>query len=191
MSTNSTRLCLEEGMRLKMEKEEKKSLIKKERKWNKESILLISIGMLIIIIDQACKIWIQNVQEVNVISGVLCFKVNENMHAAYGIGSNTTLMYVATNIVILGTIFKFITTQNEFVDMKLKIFLSFILAGGISNVIDKIIRRYVTEFIDFGQIIKLPVFNVADIFILIGWVAMAAIFASFTIKEWRNKKGRE
>ena len=66
--------------------------------------------------------------------------------------------------------------------------MSFILAGGISNVIDKVFRGYVTEFIDFGQVINLPVFNVADIFILIGWVAIAAIFAAFTVKEWRNKK---
>lgn len=174
-----------------MEKEEKRSLVKKEKKLSKENLLLISIGIMIILVDQGLKIWIQNVQEVNVIQGILIFKINENKSAAYGIGSNSTLMYVATNIVILGTIFKFITTQNEFVDMKLRIFLSFILAGGISNVIDKIIRGYVTEFIDFAQIVKLPILNIADIFVIIGWVAMAAIFASFTIKEWRNKKGKE
>lgn len=174
-----------------MEKEENKSLIKKEKKLNKENIRFISIVVIIILIDQGLKIWIQNVQEVNIISGILQFKINENTSAAYGIGSSSTLMYVATNLVILGTIFKFITTQNQLVDMKLKIFLIFILAGGISNVIDKIIRGYVTEFIDFTPMIKLPVFNIADIFILIGWVAMAGIFASFTIKEWRNRKRKE
>lgn len=97
-------------------------------------------------------------------------------------------MYVLTNIVILSVIFKFITTQNEFVDKKLKVFLSFIIAGGISNVIDKLLRGYVTEFIDFRQVANLPVFNIADLFVIIGWVSVAAIFASFTIKEWRSKK---
>lgn len=171
--------------------EEKKSLIKKEKKLNQEKIRFISMVVIIILIDQGTKIWIQNIQEVNIISGILQFKISENISAAYGIGSSSTLMYVVTNLIILGTIFKFITTQNQFVDMKLKIFLIFILAGGISNVIDKIIRGYVTEFIDFTPMIKLPVFNIADIFILIGWVAMAAIFASFTIKEWRNRKRKE
>ena len=161
---------------------------KMEKKLTKENILLISIVAMIILMDQALKIWVQNVGEMNIISGVLNFKISENHSAAYGIGSNSAIMYVLTNIVILGVIFKFITTQNEFVDKKLKIFLSFILAGGISNVIDKVFRGYVTEFIDFGQVINLPIFNVADIFILIGWVAIAAIFATFTVKEWRNKK---
>ncbi len=161
---------------------------KKEKKLNKEAIFLIAIIVFIIIIDQSLKIWIQNVGEINMIPGILNFKVSQNMSAAYGIGSNSTIMYVATNIVILGVIFKFITTQNEFVDKKLKIFLSFILAGGISNVIDKVIRGYVTEFIDFGQVANLPVLNVADVLVLIGWVAIAAIFASFTVKEWRSKK---
>lgn len=170
-----------------MEKEGEKALIKKHKKLKKEDVLLISIVAIIILIDQILKIWMQNVEEVNIIPEILNFKVTQNADAAYGIGSNSTIMYVLTNLVILGVIFKFITTQSEFVDKKMKIFLSFIFAGGVSNVIDKIIRGYVTEFIDFKQIINIPVFNIADLFILIGWVAMAAIFASFTVKEWRGK----
>ena len=163
-----------------MEKEEK-ALIK-NKKLSKEAWLFISIVIGIVVLDQALKIWVQNIGELAVIPGILKFKLNENTSAAYGIGSNSTLTYVATNIVILGVIFKFITTQNAFVDTKLKVFLSFILAGGISNVIERVIRGYVTEFMDFGEAINFPVFNLADIFIIIGFVAMAAIFASFTVK---------
>ncbi len=161
---------------------------KMEKKLTKETILLISIVAMIILMDQVLKIWVQNVKEITIISGVLNFKVSENTSAAYGIGSSSTIMYVLTNVIILGVIFKFMTAQNEFVDKKLKIFLSFIIAGGISNVMDKLLRGYVTEFIDFGQVVNLPIFNVADLFVIIGWVAIAAIFASFTVKEWRGKK---
>lgn len=171
-----------------MEDKKGRALVKKGKKINKEKILLISIALIIIIIDQGVKIWIQKADEVNIIPEILKFKVSQNTNAAYGIGSNSTMMYIATNLVILGVIFKFITTQNQFVDKKLKIFLSFILAGGISNVLDRITRGYVVEFIEIGQNNKFPIFNVADIFVLIGWVAVAAIFASFTVNEWRNKK---
>lgn len=160
----------------------------KENKMTKETILLVGIQLIIILLDQILKIWVQSVREIDIISGILNFRVSENNSAAYGIGSNSTVMYVLTNVVILGIIFKFMTTQNELVDKKLKIFLSFILAGGISNVIDKIFRGYVMEFIDFGQVVKLPIFNIADLFVLIGWVAIATIFASFTVKEWHGKK---
>ena len=171
-----------------MEKKEKSSFTQKKKKVRKETIFLISIVMLIILMDQILKIWIQKVGEVSVIPGILNFKVSQNTSAAYGIGSNSTIMYVLTNVVILGVIFIFITTQNEFVDRKFKVFLSFILAGGISNVIDKIGRGYVTEWIDVKQVMNLPVLNLADIFVMVGWIAIVAIFASFTVKEWRNKK---
>lgn len=183
-----TQSVLSERNEINMEKEEGKALVKKKKKLNKEAILLISIVAIIVLIDQVLKIWVQNVGEINIIPKILSFKITQNTSAAYGIGSNSTMMYVLTNLVILGVIFKFITTQNEFIDRKLKVFLSFILAGGISNVIDKIIRGYVIEFIDFKQVINLPVFNLADLFVLIGWVSIAAIFASFTVKEWRSKK---
>lgn len=154
----------------------------------KEKTLLIGMNIFIIAIDQLVKIGMEKIEKIVIIPGVLNFEVMQNSNAAYGVGSNSTIMYVLTNVVILGTILKFMTTQNQFVDLKLKLFLNFILAGGISNVIDRILRGYVLEFIDFRQVIPLPVWNIADICILIGWIAMAAIFASFTVKEWRNKK---
>ena len=119
------------------------------------------------------------------------FEIFENTNAAYGIGSNSTLMYIVTNLVIIAIITKFITSQNEFVDFKFKILLSFIIAGGISNVIDRIIRGYVLEFINIKLLINLPVLNIADIFVIIGWVSIAAIFAGFTVKEWRKQKNKK
>ena len=168
-----------------------KSLVNKKlkhEKIEKEKILLLIVVLFIIIIDQGIKLYVTKIQEIQVIPNILKFSVMQNTKPAYGIGSGSTFMYVLTNLVVLSVIFKFITTQNEYVDIKLKIFLCFILAGGISNIIDRLIRGYVVEFIDFTQIINLPVFNIADLFTLVGWVSIAAIFAVFTINEWRDKK---
>ena len=65
----------------------------------------------------------------------------------------------------------------------MRVFLSFILAGGISNVIDRLIHGYVIEWI---KISKLPVFNIADILIVIGWLSLAIVTAVYYIK---NKDG--
>lgn len=166
--------------------ETEKSLIKRNKKSDKDKILLIVIVVAIVLIDQITKLLVINKGEMTIIPKVLNFKVSQNTNAAYGIGENSTVMYILTNLVILSVIFKFITTQNEYVDRKFKVFLSFIFAGGITNVIDRMFRGYVVEFIDFKQFINIPVFNIADLFVIIGWVSVAAIFASFTIKEWRN-----
>ena len=171
-----------------MEKKEKSLIeqkLEEKKKIKKTNIVLIVIGVLIILVDQIVKIFISSVGNITVIPGVLELSVTQNMNAAYGVGSNSTVMYVITNLIVLGIIFKFLTTQNEFVDIKMRVFLSFILAGGISNVIDRLIYGYVIEWI---KISKLPVFNIADIFVVIGWVAIAAIFAGFTVKELRKRR---
>ena len=109
--------------------EEKKAMVKRKNKTKKEKIILGIIIVLIIVVDQLTKIYMISKGD-----------ITQNTKPAYGIGSNSTFMYVVTNLVILSIIFKFMTTQNEYVALKQKVFLSFILAGGISNVIDRVFR---------------------------------------------------
>lgn len=164
--------------------------MKKNKKYDKKKIALIILIIVLIFIDQFTKIFMVNTKELSLIPNVLKFSVEENKSAAYGIGSNSTFMYAITTLVIIGTVLKFMMSQNEFIDTKQKILLALIVSGGISNLIDRICRGYVVEFINFKDWIPLPVLNIADILVLIGWVTLAAIFAEFTVTEFRKgKKG--
>lgn len=168
--------------------------MEKNKKEKKIDIVLMTIIGIIVIIDQVLKAIIIKFNNISILEGILNFNIYQNISGTYGIGSDSKLMYILTNVIVLAVVFKFMKTQNEFIDMKLKVFLSFIFAGGCSNVIDRIFRGYVVEFIDFKQVINMPVFNVADLFILIGWVGFAGIFAAFTVQEWnknRSKKKKE
>lgn len=158
------------------------SKIKKENK-----IILLSI-LLLLIIDQILKFLALKNNNLVLINGILKIGIYQNENGTYGVNNNSTIMYVLTNLIIIAVAFKFITTQNQFVDRKTKIFLSLVITGGISNTIDRVFRGYVVEFIDFTDFIKLPIFNVADIYILIGWISMVAIFAAFTVKEIKSRK---
>ena len=150
-----------------------------KRKLGKIEIAIVVIIILIVLIDQITKIIVQNVDNIN---------IEQNTNAAYGIGSNSTIMYIITNLVIIVIITKFMLSQNQFIDGKLKIFLSFIISGGISNIIDRIFRGYVLEWIKIENLNWLPVLNIADIFILIGWILVAGNFAYFSAEEWKNRK---
>ena len=156
-------------------------------KIKKEYKILIFIFILILI-DQISKFIAFKNNNLIVINGVLKFKIFNDVSGSYGVNTNSTLMYILTNLIVAIIAFQFITSQNQFVDKRIKIFLSFIIAGGISNCIDRVFRGYVLEFIDFTDFLNVPILNLADIFILIGWIAMAAIFASFTAKELKNRK---
>ncbi len=158
------------------------------KKTNKIMLIIILIMVLLILLDQGIKLFIIENPENIVIKGVLKFKLVENTGAAFGIGEDSTISYIVINIVVLGIITKFMVNGNQLIEIKTKVLLSLILAGGLSNLIDRIFRGYVVDYIDFTQIINLPIFNLADICITIGWVGVAAIFAVFTIKEKRNKK---
>ena len=171
-----------------MEKEIKKQKASIEEKEKKINLIIIIIIIAIIMLDQILKLIILKFGEIQIINGIL--KLNLYQNNING-ETNSKIMNIFSHIVILGIIFKFMRTQNEFIDTKLKVILSFIFAGGCSNLIDRIFRGSVMEFIDFTSIVNIPIFNIADIFVLIGWIGMAAIFSVFTVEEWRKNKSKK
>ena len=62
--------------------------------------------------------------------------------------------------------------------------LSFMLAGGISNLIDRIARGAVIDYIDISPIFKFSVFNLSDILILVGWIIL--VISIFTY--WKEER---
>lgn len=63
----------------------------------------------------------------------------------------------------------------------MRICLLFILSGAVGNLIDRLTRRYVVDFIYFVPI-NFPKFNVADIYITVG-VAVLAVLMLFYYSE--------
>ena len=155
---------------------------KAEKEDKKEYKLIIIISIVIIIIDQIIKAIVLNVGTITIIQGVLQLKVQDNM--------NSTSMSIITSLIAILIIFRFVMSRNSYIDRKIKIFLTFALAGGISNTFDKVVRGYLVEFIDFTPSISLPILNIADIFILIGWIGFAWIFFFFSVKEIQARRSK-
>lgn len=159
-----------------MRKEEKKKLKK----------LYFIIGIIIffiIFVDQLTKVLVIHYGEIAIISNSVILKANELNNGIYD--ETSRAVTILTNLVIVFIIFGIIKSNNQFVTNKTKILLSFALAGGISNIIDRICRGGVVEYI---HITNFPVFNIADICIAIGWISFVAIFAAFSAKELSHKK---
>ena len=122
------------------------------------------IGLLIII-DQLVKIWACKLEKsIVVIKGVLNFTYVENRGAVFGImqGSNYILAALSIIICIFLIVYSYKLIKNGETP---GIGIYMVIAGGISNVIDRIARGYVVDFIDTPFI---ATFNIADALIVMG-----------------------
>lgn len=151
-----------------------------------KKILLILLGFIIIFLDQLTKVILLE-KNFTIIPNVINITYTENTGVAFGIGSSNIFMIIILNIIILGFIIKFIKEQQEQVDLKILIPLILILSGGISNLIDRIFRGYVIDFIDVN-FFNFPNFNIADISISIGIISLIFILCNSILKEKNAKE---
>lgn len=152
-------------------------------KKNKKVLIIAIFIICLVAIDQITKALMFG-QEKNIINGFLKIVVAPNYGGAFGVGQNGTITFIITNIIVIGIIIKFMLMQEEHIDKKTYFALSLIIAGAIGNLIDKVVRGYVVEFI----VIKSLAFNISDLYIVIGWILLALFFAIHTCKI-KNKKG--
>ena len=156
---------------------------------NKKHLIII-IGLIIILLDQITKILVIN-KNIILIPNLLSLTYTQNTGTAFGIGSNNAIIIIILNIIVLGVIIKFLKERKDDVEMNILISLILIASGGISNLIDRIFRGYVVDFIDVN-LFNFPNFNVADISIIIGIgilliVIIKSFFSRKTIKNYGKK----
>ena len=103
-------------------------------------------------------------------SFLLKFKLDHslNYNIAFGIPIPKLVMYFLI-ILIIGVLF-YLLLKSYIAKNKYYIFiLSLVLAGSISNLIDRILYGAVIDYLSFSFFeISFPVFNIADVIIVIG-----------------------
>lgn len=100
-----------------------------------------------------------------IVKGLLNLTYLQNTGGAYGIGSSNTVIFVIFNIIIITLLTMYILKNKT--SIQLVIGISLIIAGGIGNLIDRVFRGYVIDYIDINPLIKYPVFNIADMCVVI------------------------
>lgn len=150
----------------------------------KKDIIKITI---LVMLDQLIKIIILNTicglgRSVEIIPNILKFSYVENTGAAFGtVISRISL--IGLNLLIIIVVIKLMISKKYAVDNKTKLGLSLIAAGGIGNLIDRIFRGYVVDYIDVTEIFNYPVFNFADICIVTGVILIMVIIIINTLKS--------
>ena len=102
---------------------------------------------------------------VSLISGVLELSYVENRGAAFGILQGRQWFFLIITVVVLAAvlwIYPRIPDGRRY--LPLKVLAVFIMAGALGNMIDRLCRGYVIDYIYF-KLIHFPVFNLADIYV--------------------------
>lgn len=108
---------------------------------------------------------------------VMSFHKVRNTGAAFNLFSNNPDFVVALSFLALAGIIFFVLFCSRKLNTLNTTALSILSAGIGMNFYERITKGYVIDYIDLNFIPNMPVFNVADIFIVIGTILLiAALF---------------
>lgn len=159
--------------------------------------ILLCIG--VAVLDQISKLIVANVLDIGeaftLIPGVVdIHRIEPNRGALGGMLSDARWVFMIASVVAIAAIFFYVAKEKP-KSMFLKTCLGIIAGGGVGNMIDRLARGAVEDFIDVTctDILCFKyVFNVADIFVTVGCIAMICylLFAEIPkeAKEMQKKK---
>ncbi len=137
---------------------------------------ILAIAALVFALDQASKYLItqsidlyQSWAPLPGLARVFQFTFTTNTGAAFGIFPQLGGMFVIVAIVVIASIIVFyhhLPVENFWV----RVSLGLQLGGALGNLFDRLTRGYVVDFVDIGF---WPIFNLADLSIVIGVTLLA------------------
>ncbi|WP_242860851.1 signal peptidase II [Defluviitalea phaphyphila] len=138
--------------------------------------LLVSV---LVFIDQLTKYialnYLKSISTIPIIQNIFHLTFVENRGAAFGILQNKRWFFIIiTFTILLGIIYYYINLPKEKPYGFVRFSLILISSGAIGNLIDRIKLGYVIDFFDF-RLINFPVFNIADIYVVIGTILLSSI----------------
>ena len=167
----------------------------------KKYSLFTLVVILFVTFDQYSKYWIIHSvgkdKTLSLISGILSFEYLENDGVAFSmLAGKTFIINVLVFIMICVLIFSLVVLQNSLSKTEgtlkkkfvtLQILISFMIAGAIGNMIDRIRLGYVVDFIK-TDFINFPVFNVADCYVTISVFIVFLILFMMKANEFEQIK---
>lgn len=116
-----------------------------------------------------------------VIPNVFHLTYVENRGAAFGMMDGKGLfLVILTGIVLIAAIVYLVLGKVK--STLLLCAVSLIIGGGIGNLVDRIFRQYVIDYLDF-RIIQFAVFNFADCCVVVGTILVMAYIVFFDRKK--------
>lgn len=154
--------------------------------------MIIILSIIFIIIDQVSKIIVvnnlTNNKSIEVIKSFFYLTYTNNKGAAFSILTGRRILLILVALIVIGVLIYYVR-KNKIEGKVNKIALSLVIGGSIGNLIDRILRGAVVDFIDikiFGY--NYPIFNLADTFIVLGvFLLLISMFRKDKNNDRRHK----
>ncbi len=148
--------------------------------------MLIFLAIIVFLADQAVKMLVINNmipgQSIPVIKNIFHITYIHNPGAAFGMLPNMTSFFIVVSLVVVAGILIYHYKQEKKTLIQTLSF-AFIVGGTVGNLLDRLRFNMVIDFIDFRI---WPVFNLADIAIVLG-----AVLLSVAVWKKESQPGEE
>lgn len=144
------------------------------------------LGVILVFLDQYTKylavVYLKPRHFVTLIPNVLELRYLENRGAAFGIWQNRQWVFIVFACVCV--------IACAWIGMRLyvagrhtlsRVFLAMLAAGAAGNLIDRVSRGFVVDFI-YVSLIRFPIFNLADVCVSAGTIALV-VLSVFVYKD--------
>ncbi len=148
--------------------------------------IYFALFLILIAADQWIKLWamrsLMPVGSIRVLP-FLSLTYVENRGAAFGLlqGQRWILSAVSIAVVILCLV---CLVRNVFHTKAANLCVTLVAAGGAGNLIDRLLRGYVVDYLDINALFPYPMFNLADCCVVVG----AVLFVILTLLSERKGK---
>ena len=155
----------------------------------KETSLYTAIIAVCIFLDQLTK-WLavkflMPIDTFPIIEDALHLTYHENSGMAFGMLADKRWIFMSVSTVLIVGLLLYLYLGFAKSSLLSAISVSMIAAGGIGNMIDRILLGYVVDFIDF-RLINFAIFNGADSFVCVGAGLLILALLLETVKEARG-----
>ncbi len=155
-------------------------------------ILALATSLLVLGADQLTKYLISTNFELgqgrDFLKGIIDIVYIHNTGGAWGMLSGYTWILLSLTVIVM----LILITLLIKIGMKSKLLfwaVSLVVSGGIGNLIDRIFRNgNVVDFLHFEFFPTFPVFNIADISVVVGAGLLILYFILDTVKEYKGSK---
>lgn len=120
------------------------------------------------------------------IRGIFDFSLVHNIGGAWGIFAGNTGALGLFALIVCAVILVVAHVRAPKASGLEMFSLALILAGGAGNALDRFLRGYVVDFFDF-RLIDYPVFNVADIGVVVGFILLLLVL----FREYRRAEDED